>query len=96
MKIAINTSYGGITAESAKLRKDPKFIEDVESGRFVGRPQDAWGKNLETLAVVEIPDEATDMMVVNYDGIEGVIYVCDGLMFCVTAPNCRIFHEIVK
>lgn len=97
MKIVINTSYSGITDESAKLRKDPKFIEDVESGRFVGRfVGDDWGGSFETLAVVEIPDEATDMMIVNYDGIEGVIYVCDGLMFCVTAPKCRVFHEIVK
>lgn len=96
MKIVINTSYAGITDESAKLRKDPQFIEDVESGRFVGHPGDVWGNNLETLAVVEIPDEATDMMIVNYDGIEGVIYVCDGLMFYVTAPNCDVFREIVK
>ena len=98
MKIVINTSYGGITDESAKLRKDPKFIEDVETGRFVGRVVEnvPFGAGFaETLAVVTVPDNATDMMIVNYDGIEGVIYVCDGMMFCVTAPDCEVFDRIL-
>lgn len=98
MKIVINTSYGGITDESAKLRKDPKFIEDVETGRFVGRVLEdvPFGFGYaETLAVVEIPDNATDMMIVDYDGIEGIIYVCDGMMFCVTAPGCEVFQRII-
>ena len=98
MKIVINTSYGGITDESAKLRKDPKFIEDVETGRFVGRVVEKSPFSVgyaETLAVVEIPDNATDMMIVNYDGIEGIIYVCDGLMFCATAPKNDIFNMII-
>jgi len=96
MKIVINTSYGAITEESAKLRKDPKFIEDVETGRFVGRViENVPFGYAETLAVVEIPDNATDMMIVDYDGIEGVIYVCDGMMFCVTAPGCEVFDRIL-
>lgn len=77
MKIVINTSYGNISEESAKLRRDPKFIEDVESGRFVGRVDERWGM-AETLRVVEIPDEITDYMIVQYDGSEMVLYCLDG------------------
>lgn len=96
MKLVINTSYGGITDESAKLRKDPQFIEDVECGRFVGREQDAWGKHIETLRVVEIPDEATDALIVNYDGIETVLYTIDGKIYMTPADIALpdVFKEI--
>lgn len=79
MEIVINTSYGGITEESAALRYNPQFIEEVKSGRFVGRVvEGAFGGYAETLKVVEIPDEATDHIIVNYDGMEGVIFCCNG------------------
>lgn len=93
MKIVINEAYGGITDESAALRIDPQFIEDVESGRFVGRIVEKWGY-AETLRVVEIPDDATDYRIVNYDGYELVIYVRDG-MICYAptiSPATCIFH----
>lgn len=91
MKIVINNSYGAITLESDELRRDPKFIEDVESGRFVGCETDAWG-SVETLRVVEIPDNATDMMIVNYDGVEGVLYVVDGMIHY--TPDDNDFRRI--
>lgn len=93
MKIVINTAYGAITDESAALRTDPQFIEDVESGRFVGRETSAWGST-ETLRVVEIPDDATDYRVVNYDGCELVIYVRDGMICYGPADSyaASIFH----
>ena len=69
MKMVINTSWGAISEESAKLRRDPKFIEDVESGRFVGRINERLGY-AETLKVVDIPDYATDFLIVDYDGQE--------------------------
>ena len=85
MKIVINTSYGDITDESAALRTNPHFIEEVESGRFVGRIVEKWGY-AETLRVVEIPDDATDYRIFNYDGCELVVYVRDG-MICYTPTD---------
>ena len=85
MKIVINTSYGSITDESAALRTNPHFIEEVESGRFVGRIVEKWGY-AETLRVVEIPDDATDYRIFNYDGCELVVYVHDG-MICYTPTD---------
>lgn len=79
MKVVLNTSYGHITEESEKLRFNKQFIEDVESGRFVGRVvEGSWGGYAETLRVFEIPDNATDFKIVNYDGAEGIFYVVDG------------------
>ena len=86
MKIVINNDYGYRSDETQQLRTDPKFIEDVESGRFVGHVNEHWG-GAETLRVIEIPDEATDYMVVNYDGVEGVIYVLDGKLHLVPEDN---------
>ena len=79
MKIVINTAYGGIFPESAALRYDAKFIEDVESGRFVGHFSDKYGF-AEVLKVIEIPDDASDHMIVNYDGSEGIIYCLNGVL----------------
>lgn len=92
MKIVINNDWGQISKESAALRTNPKFIEDVETGRFVGR---VMGTYAETLRVIEIPDEATDYMVVEYDGVEGVIYVVDGKLHYAPKDNeiTRIFVD---
>ena len=93
MKLVINTAYGGIMERSAALRRDPQFIADVESGRFVGDFDERYGL-AETLKVVEIPDDATDMMIVNYDGTEGVIYVCDGIIH-ITPGDAECFNRIL-
>ena len=79
MKVVLNTAYGHITEESEALRFNQQFIEDVESGKFVGRETlGHWGGFLEVLQVFEIPDNATDFKIVNYDGAEGIFYVVDG------------------
>ena len=80
MKIVINTDYGMVFEETERLRKDAKFIEDVESGRFVDHVDDRWG-NAEVLKVVEIPDDATDAVIFDYDGCECILYVCDGKIY---------------
>lgn len=77
MKLVINTAYGGIFPETAARRTDPQLIADVESGRFVGHVNERWG-HAECLRVVEIPDEATDYQIFNYDGTEMVVYVLGG------------------
>ena len=92
MKIVINTSWGTISEESAKLRRDPQFIEDVETGRFVGRINEHFGY-AETLKVVEIPDYATDFLIVDYDGQESILYVVDGKIHMIENENCRIITE---
>jgi len=84
MEVVINTSYGTITSRSASRRYDPQFIEDVKSGRFVGAViEGSFGGYAETLKVVNIPDEASDHMIINYDGIESVIYCLDGHLYVI-------------
>lgn len=85
MEIVINTSYGAISEETDHLRTNPQFIEDVKSGRFVGRINE-YGGYAETLKVVSIPDDATDYIILNYDGVEGIVYVQDGKLHLI---NCR-------
>ena len=93
MELVINTSYGGISDSSAAKRLNPQFIEDVKSGRFVGEGDDVWGY-AETLKVISIPDEATDYMIVNYDGAEGVIFCIDGELAYVGSPETEcIFNK---
>ena len=92
MKIVINNSYGGITEESAALRTDPQFIADVESGHFLGRVLEDWGY-AEKLRVVEIPDDATDYRIFNYDGCELVVYVRNG-MICYTPADSDAIYII--
>lgn len=77
MKIVINVSYGGfgygVAKEIAPLAKrgnrtSPQLIELVET-----QPNKCGD-----LRVVEIPDNATDWIVHEYDGLEEIIYVMDG------------------
>jgi hypothetical protein len=82
MKIVVNTCYGGIElSEYAHtildlnhddFRTDPNLISLVERS-----PEKASG-GYSKLAVVEIPDDATDYMINEYDGAEDVIYVLNG------------------
>jgi hypothetical protein len=85
MKIVINKCFGGFSVndnivEMLNLesrydleddRTNSKLIELIESGEDVnGEYSD--------LVVVEIPDDATDYMINEYDGYETVYYVLDG------------------
>jgi hypothetical protein len=92
MKIVLNVDYGGIGETSAAKRLDPKFIEDVETGRFVGDVHEKWGF-AETLKVFEIPDEAIDYRIVNYDGCEGIVYCSYGKLYFVGSDECRRIFE---
>lgn len=85
MEIVINKCYGGfsVSEEAAKFfnldsvysyidRQDPMLIEKVKenpkwvSGRFAN------------LKVVNIPDETTDWVIDEYDGLERIMYVLNG------------------
>ena len=80
MKIVINKAYGGFSfpdeyhktddewfSVQDDLRSDPELIQLVENGC-----------SNSDLAVVEIPDEATDWELDEYDGWETITYVVDG------------------
>lgn len=83
MKIIINANYGGYhvpeeivellglrsrwDGDNHAVRTNPLFIQWVEAH-----------KGETELAVVEIPQGATDYMFQEYDGLESVIYVLDG------------------
>ena len=92
MKLVINTRYGGfgLSAASCKLldcrpydyndidmRTDEKLISVVEK---LGN--EASG-SMAALEVVEIPDDYTDSMILDYDGIETVYYVVDGKIYSI-------------
>lgn len=79
MKLVINACYGGFGInkkwEAENCEKDcrecAKLIRAIEERENV---DDGFSK----LAVVEFPDEATDYELLEYDGIESVLYVLDG------------------
>lgn len=88
MQMVINCCFGGFSlsekavemlgAESPyeyneeSRRSDPKLIEVVET---LGGDADGDCANL---YVVDIPDDATDFLINDYDGYETVYYVLDG------------------
>lgn len=86
MKIVINDCFGGFSVDEKvaermgysrfdtrcdEIRTEPSLIEAIENGEncngFCAR-----------LIVVEIPEEATDFEIVEYDGLEHIIAVVDG------------------
>lgn len=84
MKVVINVQYGGFSVSNEAKerygfdscysinRTDEKLIQAVEEmGSAVNGP-------CAELCVVNIPDEATDYMIQEYDGAEEVYYVVDG------------------
>lgn len=86
MKIVINSCYGGFSlSESAAaymgtstysldedIRTDPRLVDMVE------RDAPAASGRYANLTVVEIPDNATDWELNEYDGYESITYVVDG------------------
>lgn len=83
MKLVINTTFGGFCLPDEfcelhglerwedVLRDQPELVSYVEAR---GRVQTLGGK----LKVVEIPEEATDWELNEYDGLESITYVVDG------------------
>ena len=84
MKIVINVCFGGFgLTEEAKKALGIEYSEDIE------RTDSRLVKMVETdavniadrfaeLKVIEIPDEATDWDIDEYDGAEEIIFVVDG------------------
>ncbi len=87
MKIVINTRYGGFGINSKwraknckegcyedrqKCRKCAKLIRAIEE------KEERIDNDFSELTVVEIPNEATDYQILEYDGYEALLYVLDG------------------
>lgn len=83
-KILINTSFGGFELKDEyfedfmvrtqgldDIREDEKLIALVEQGINIG-------DNYSDIGIAEIPDNATDYVIEEYDGKETVLYVVDG------------------
>lgn len=85
MKAVINRDYGGFALSDECLafigvedkyevvRTDARLIAFIEQYGL-----SAASAHIARLGVVEIPDEATDWMVDEYDGLESLLYVLDG------------------
>ena len=83
-KILVNTSFGGFGLKDEyfddfmkrthgldDIREDEKLITLVEQGVDIG-------DNYADIGIAEIPDNATDYYINEYDGKEQVLYVLDG------------------
>lgn len=74
-KILVNTSFGGFGLKDEYKpyvgREDEKLIALVEQGVDIG-------DNYAEIGIAEIPDNATDYYINEYDGKEEVLYVLDG------------------
>ena len=88
MKICINTCFGGFGLSDEALqmlgfetrypwisRTDSCLIEVVNT---LGEAANGYSARL---AIVDIPDEATDWEIEEYDGSEGIVYVLDGKLY---------------
>lgn len=86
MKIVINKCFGGFSVNDniVKMlnlesrydleddRTNARLIKIMEDGYFNVNDENS------DLEIVEIPDEATDYMITEYDGYENILYVLDG------------------
>ena len=83
MKIVIHRAWGSINTYIGEHRTDPQVIAWIEEGNLPEEILDN-GYFIETAAdyeVAEIPDEATDYYVDDYDGMEDIFFVIDGKIF---------------
>lgn len=84
MKIVINGCYGGFrVCDWACKELGIKGYEESRTNESLIDMIERFGSECisgeySILEVVEIPDEATDWMINEYDGNETVIYVLDG------------------
>lgn len=89
MKFILNKCYGGFGLSDefcdsqSELNARCRDRNDIELIKRIEDYAEIFGmENINTkfseLEIVEIPDEATDYMINEYDGYENIIYVLDG------------------
>lgn len=85
MKLVINTCYGGFDLQNEALEElgytysgDPNLRGDLRLIRMVEEDPKRFRGPVTSLKVVNIPSDATDYEINDYDGVESVIYVLDG------------------
>lgn len=85
MKMVINNCFGGFSLSDAAvqqlgLNSPYSYIDRCDERLVALVEQDADAVNgwCARLKVVEIPDEATDTYLEEYDGAERLLYVLDG------------------
>lgn len=88
MKIVINDCYGGFglsekALEMLEVGNDYEYDADAkrtdaELVKVVEELGEEANGDFAELTVVEIPDEATDFEINEYDGAESITYVLDG------------------
>lgn len=84
MKIVINTCYGGFginskwCARNCKEACDKKCRKCAKLIRAIEEKEEQVGNYSSKLTIVEIPDEATDYQIFDYEGCELLLYVLDG------------------
>ena len=81
MKLVLNKDYGGFGYGVADEFED--FVRGCSDDGDRANPElvafvESHPNECGDLAVVEIPDTATDWEIDEYDGLESVIYVVDG------------------
>lgn len=86
MKIVVNRYHGVFgLSEYAKTILDPNHANwrtDPNLIALVEKDSEKAGVPYSRLAVVEIPDNATDYIVDEHSGVEDVVYVLDGKIRC--------------
>ena len=85
MKMVINNCFGGFSLSDAAVQQlglDSPYSDidrcDERLVALVEQDADAASGRCARLVVVEIPDEATDTYLEEYDGAERLLYVLDG------------------
>jgi len=85
IKLVLNKCYGGfglsdyaVKALGLRSAYDDIDRSDAQLIAMVKADAEAVGGKYAKLRIVEIPDEATDYEVNEYDGLESVIYVLNG------------------
>lgn len=89
MKVVVNDSWGGFGISNFALEKlgikTPFKVERTDE-RLISLIEEFGSEKISDdfadLQIVEIPDDATDWRIENYDGCETVWYVQNGKMFC--------------
>lgn len=85
MKLVINSCFGGFSIKESiakkygfdlytEKRNNPQLINLIESG------VDCNGMCAK-LVVIDVPENATDYIIQEYDGYESILYVVDGKIY---------------